>query len=126
PTSLVITWSNTDTITYIESTILFVSYRMSDNTPISSATLTMTIGVDVLPLVWHAGTQTYQYAFTGAGAFPSFGIHSLTIEANKTGYETQVDATEVLTIIEVPTTIVISWSNTNTITMIADIVSIGP
>ena len=118
PTSLVITWSNTDTITYIESTILFASYRMSDNTPISSATLTMTIGADVLPLVWHAGTQTYQYAFTGAGAFPSFGIHSLTIEANKTGYETQVDASEVLTINEVPTTIVISWSNTNTITFI--------
>ncbi|MHA2236710.1 MAG: hypothetical protein ACXABH_15405, partial [Candidatus Thorarchaeota archaeon] len=118
PTSLVTSWSNTDTITYLESTMLFVSYRMSDNTPISGATLTLTIGVDVLPLVWHAGTQTYQYAFTGAGAFPSFGIHNLTIDANKTGYETQVDPTEILTIIEVPTTIVISWSNTNTITFI--------
>ncbi|MHA1138149.1 MAG: hypothetical protein ACTSSE_16850, partial [Candidatus Thorarchaeota archaeon] len=118
PTSLVISWSNTDTITYLESTILRVSYRMSDATPISGATLTMTIGVDTLPLMWHAGTQTYQYAFTGIALFPGFGIHSLTINANKTGYETRVDATEVLTISEVPTTTVITWSNTNSITFI--------
>jgi len=117
PTSLVISWSNTENITYLESTILSVSYRMSDATPISDATLTMTIGVDTLPLVWHLGTQTYQYVFTGVGAFPGFGIHNLTIEANKTGYET-LDETEILTIIEVPTTIVITWSNTNSITFI--------
>ncbi|MHA1424077.1 MAG: hypothetical protein ACTSSD_18505, partial [Candidatus Thorarchaeota archaeon] len=118
PTSLVISWSNTENITYIESTILSVSYRMNDTTPISGATLTMTIGVVSLDLEWHAGTQTYQYVFTGVGAFPGFGIHNLTIEANKTGYETQVNGTEVLTISKVPTTIDITWSNTNTITFI--------
>ena len=117
PTSLVILWSNTENITYLESTILSVSYRMSDETPISDATLTMTIGVDTLPLEWHVGTQTYQYMFTDVGAFPGFGIHNLTIEANKTGYET-LNETEILRISEVPTTIVITWSNTNNITFI--------
>ncbi|MBE0525690.1 MAG: hypothetical protein IH631_02025, partial [Candidatus Thorarchaeota archaeon] len=91
---------------------------MSDATPIPGATLTMTIGVDTLPLVWHAGTQTYQYAFSGIAAFPGFGIHNLTIDASKTGFVTQQDSSEVLTINEVPTTFVIAWSNTNSITFV--------
>jgi len=118
PTSLLISWSNTDTITYIESTILIASYRMSNTTPITSATITVTIGGDSWPLVWHPGTQTYRYTFSGTDDPPGFGSHGLTIDASKTGYETQLDGTEILTLNEVPTSIVIAWSNTSTITFV--------
>ena len=50
---------------------------MSDLTPITTATITVTIGGDSWPLVWHTGTQTYQYTFTGADSPPDFGVHSL-------------------------------------------------
>ncbi len=118
PTSMLIAWLDSATITYLESTTLVVNYRMSDTSPISGATVTTTISGIPYPLTWHPGSQTYRYTFNGADNPPGIGNHTLTIDANRTGFVFQSDSGETLRINEVSTFIVISWSNTNTITFV--------
>ncbi|MFX1484278.1 MAG: hypothetical protein ACFFCP_13945, partial [Promethearchaeota archaeon] len=111
PTSMDYFWSNSNSITYIESTILSVNYTMSDGSPVLSAEINVTIGSDLYDLIWNGGTQTYQYLFAGDSALPGIGVHSLTIRAGKQGYVNQTAPFVSLTITEEPTSLVLKWSN---------------
>ncbi|MHA1390597.1 MAG: hypothetical protein ACTSR9_19470, partial [Candidatus Thorarchaeota archaeon] len=118
-TSITITWSNTNNITFIEQTTLIVSYRMSNNSVIPfDATVNVTIGGTLWNLTWDGGTETYRVIFYGSDPSPGFDTHSLTIRIGKYGYENHDDPTKSLTITEEPTTLVLTWSNTNSITYI--------
>ncbi|MFW9850526.1 MAG: hypothetical protein ACFFF4_15450, partial [Candidatus Thorarchaeota archaeon] len=119
PTSLVVAWTNTDNITYVETTILRVTYRMSNNTSIPGAVVNVTIGGTTWPLTWNDVLKIYEVEFNGTDSPPGFGIHSLSIAASKTGYQQQTDDTETLELTEEPTSITILWSDDSTISYIA-------
>ncbi|MHA2047169.1 MAG: hypothetical protein ACW99G_20445, partial [Candidatus Thorarchaeota archaeon] len=118
PTSQIISWSNTNSITFIESTILIVNYTQSDGSAVTGATINATIGGTRWDLIWDGGTETYRVEFLGSDIPPGFGTHSLTIRTGKFGYVNHVVSIETLTLSEEPTTLVLTWSNTNSITYI--------
>ena len=118
PTNLGISWSNGVSITYVESTVLSVSYTMSNNTPIPGANANVTIGTKTWILDWNSGTETYDVKFNGSDIPPGFGIHSLSIQAWKKGYDEQIDISETLTLSLEPTSLTVSWSDGNNITYV--------
>jgi hypothetical protein len=118
PTTMTVSWSNGFSITYVRQTTLSVSYRMSDTTPIASATVTATIGVDVWSLTWNPISEAYEVTFRGDDDPPGIGVHSLTIDASKTGFVSQNDNTESLTIAIEPTTLQLTWWLSDTITYV--------
>ncbi|GAH10239.1 unnamed protein product, partial [marine sediment metagenome] len=116
-TFITITWSNTNSITFIEQTTLIVSYRMSNNSAIPiDATVNVTIGGTRWDLNWDEGTDTYRVTFYGYDEPPGFGTHGLTIRIGKYGYVNHVDSTETLTLSEEPTSMLIAWLDSPTIT----------
>jgi len=117
-TTIDISWSNTDNITFIEQTTLIVSFEMSNHTPIAVATINVTIDGNRWNLTWHESSGTYRVTFNGSDVPPGFGSHSLTIRVGKYGYENHVDGAETLTLNKVPTDYDILWSNTNSITYV--------
>jgi hypothetical protein len=118
PTSLVLSWSDGNNITYIEQTTLSVAYTMSNGSAVRGASVNATIGADKWQLVWHEGSQTYRVTFFGTDVSPGFGTHNLTVEAALFGYVSKSNTTEQLVISEEPTTMTISWSDGFTITYI--------
>ncbi|MCK5239699.1 MAG: hypothetical protein KAR33_09145, partial [Candidatus Thorarchaeota archaeon] len=118
PTSLIVTWTNTYNITFVESTILRVTYQMSNGTAIPSATLNVTISGTTWPLVWNGALETYDLKFNGSDTPPGLGTHLLTILADKSGYLEQSDAGNSLILTEEPTSLIVSWTNTNNITYV--------
>jgi hypothetical protein len=122
PTTLIINWSNGYNITYVEQTTLSVSYRMSNTTPISDATVAVTIGVEVWVLAWNPGSESYEATFRGDDDPPGIGEHSLTIEASLFGFESQSDSTENLYIEIEPTTLTLEWWLSDTISYIGQTV----
>lgn len=118
PTTMTVSWSNGNDITFVEQTSLIITFRMSDNTPISGGTINVTIDGTLWSLTWHEATETYRITFYGFDNPPGFGLHSITIRAWKFGFEGQENSTETLTLSEEPTTLVISWTNTADITYI--------
>jgi len=111
PTTIQVSWSNGNGITYVESTTLIVHYRMSNGTPVSTGTLTATIGSDVWPLVWNATAEAYYVVFDGDMSPPGLGIFSVQIDASAAIFATQ-STSEPLTIREEPTTANASWITT--------------
>ncbi|MFW9965495.1 MAG: hypothetical protein ACFFCX_18130, partial [Candidatus Sifarchaeia archaeon] len=119
PTSLVLSWTNGNNITYVESTTLRVSYQMSNGTAISGATVNVTIGINTWPLTWNNGLGTYDVTFKGSDTPPGLGMHYLTLIASKAGYQSKTHTTENITLREEPTTLVIDWSSGSTISYIS-------
>ncbi|MFW9794192.1 MAG: hypothetical protein ACFFEE_07820, partial [Candidatus Thorarchaeota archaeon] len=117
-TYLDITWSNGNATGFFEHTFLFVDYRMSNDTTILNATLSVTIGSTTWDMVWNETALRYQVRFNGSDSPPGVGEHSLTIQASKYGFAPQTDDTQLLTLPVIPTYIEIIWSNGDTITFI--------
>ncbi|MHA2353309.1 MAG: hypothetical protein ACXABX_09345, partial [Candidatus Thorarchaeota archaeon] len=113
-----ILWSNTNDITYIESTELSVAYNRVGGTPINGATVNVTIDSIPYELTWDGGSETYKKTFLGSDTLPGFGIHDLYIQAWKDGHKPQTDDTQILTIQKVPTTLDLEWSHGNNITYV--------
>ncbi|MHA1963784.1 MAG: hypothetical protein ACW97G_04295 [Candidatus Thorarchaeota archaeon] len=118
PTTLTPSWSPGNTITYVGSTTLSVRYETSNEDPISGANVNVTIGTDVWILSWNPVSEVYEYTFSGSEDPPGLGTHSLTIQASNWGYQYASNSLESLTINEDPTSLVISWSNTDNITFV--------
>jgi len=82
-------WSNTDNITYTNSTSLSISYLMQDGiTRISGATVTVTIEGVPYDMTWDSPSETYWIELTG-GNFSGVGTFTLNVSASKVGYEGQ-------------------------------------
>ncbi|MFX0045099.1 MAG: hypothetical protein ACFE8Z_04575, partial [Candidatus Hermodarchaeota archaeon] len=77
PTLLQVTWSNTDTITYLDQTVLSVEYLMSNTTAIPLATVNVTIDSYVWDLQWNSTSQAYEITFNGTDASTGIGTHNL-------------------------------------------------
>jgi len=110
PTSIQITWSNGNDITFVESTILMVYYRMSNGTPISSATLNVSFGFGPWPLIWNSSTQAYHLIFTGDMDPPGLETVTLDILASGDVFVGQSVSTS-FTIRKEPTTATPSWTS---------------
>lgn len=117
-TSFDIEWSRSTNITYVESVILYVDYQMSNTTPIYPATVEVTINTDVFEMNWNGGSGRYWLQFDGNDPLLGIGIHSLTIAASKFGYQNYTNSLQKLNISEEPTQLVLSWTNTNSITYV--------
>ncbi|MHA2302362.1 MAG: hypothetical protein ACXACD_15550 [Candidatus Thorarchaeota archaeon] len=118
PTNILITWSNSNNITYFEHTVLSINYTMSNWTVIPESIVNVTIGGNVWPLIWSLGDEVYQIQFNGSDIPPGIGTHNLTIQAWKYGFEEQANTSQKLTLPVVPTIIQIQWSNGNNITTV--------
>lgn len=111
-------WSNTGTITYLESTTLKVNYTKVDGTPVTGATVNVTIGTDWWLALWNIGSETYDITFNGTDAIPGLGTHSVNVNASLTGYVSRI-ASDSLTIEKEPTAVLgIEWYTSNNITYV--------
>ncbi len=93
---LTIQWTAGTNISYVESTVLKVTYENATGS-IPGATVNVTIGATPYVLAWNLSTGTYDYTFYGNNPH-GFDTHALFISAWKQGYEIQTDSTESLTI----------------------------
>ncbi|MHA2084233.1 MAG: hypothetical protein ACXABD_10790, partial [Candidatus Thorarchaeota archaeon] len=118
PTSMVIDWSNTNDITYIETTILSVNFTMSNGTAVTGAEVNVTIDSSTWNLTWNGVSELYEIQFNGTDSIPGFGVHSLSISAWKFGYLNRSDVSQTLTMSEEPTTLEITWTSGFNITFI--------
>ncbi|MHA2300663.1 MAG: hypothetical protein ACXACD_06895, partial [Candidatus Thorarchaeota archaeon] len=116
PTSFIIGWSNSNDITFVQTTVLSVNYTMSNGSAIIAAEVNVTIGIKTWNFTWNGTSELYEIQFNGTDSIPGFGIHSLSISAWKYGYLNGSDPTQTLTMSEEPSSIVIAWSNSNNIT----------
>jgi len=117
PTSLMISWSDGKNITYIETTTLFVTYRMSDTTPIINAILVVTIMGETYDMFQYNETS-YRLTFNGTDIPQGFATFNLEIAAHKYGFENSSNTNHWITLREEPTSIEISWSNGDNITFV--------
>ncbi|MHA2070298.1 MAG: hypothetical protein ACW985_00770 [Candidatus Thorarchaeota archaeon] len=108
--SLIISWVENNTITFIQRTNLTVVYEFSNSTRVSDAILNVTDGSMTWPLAWDSGTGTYWKEFTGSD-FGGPGVYPLTVSAWKLGVETQVNNTLSITIFSESTILTPSWTN---------------
>ncbi|MHA2211215.1 MAG: hypothetical protein ACXABV_18820, partial [Candidatus Thorarchaeota archaeon] len=102
-------------ITYVENTQLIVMYALESTTPIEDATVNVTIDGDTWDLWWNSGDGTYRIRFNGSDNPPGLDTHNLIISAWKYGYENRTDS-ELLVISPEPTSILISWAPSDSIT----------
>ncbi|MGQ4912734.1 MAG: hypothetical protein ACP6KW_11240 [Candidatus Thorarchaeota archaeon] len=113
PTSMAVSWIGSSSITYVESTTLVVDFQMSNLSHVEGASVTVTIGSTTWNLMWHSASGTYRYQFEGSAPLPGLGTHSLTVSADRYGFQAQTDTSETLTISEEPTSMDVQWSNGN-------------
>ncbi len=118
PTSIDVQWTNSNNITYVQSTTLSVAYRMSNSSPVIGATVVATIDGTPFPLVLNEGNGRYEYAFSGSDDPPGLGTFPVSISATKTGYESRSDTTQDLTLRVQTTLVQVSWTGPNSITYI--------
>ncbi|MGD9381732.1 MAG: hypothetical protein PVI03_04735, partial [Candidatus Thorarchaeota archaeon] len=109
-TSLQVSWSNTNNITYLDQTILSVKYLMNNGTEIQGANLNVTIGSITWDLLWSSGTSAYEIQFNGTDASTGLHTHSLYIQAALYGFLDASDSGQNLTIRVESTAIVLQWS----------------
>ena len=117
-TKFAIDWSHGTDITYIDYTILTVSYQMDNSTAIPLADVSVSDGTTNWPLEWNGTDGTYWIKFNGSDSNPGYGSHPLIIQASKIGYESKENTSCTLTIDRVSTILDISWSNGNSITYV--------
>jgi len=111
PTTIQISWSNGNDITYVETTTIIVQYRMSNGTPISTGTVTATIGLDNWELLWNGSSQVYYFTFYGNMSPPGLASFSVQIDASSAIFASQ-STSEPLTLREEGTVTVASWITT--------------
>ncbi|MHA1927620.1 MAG: hypothetical protein ACTSV2_03460 [Candidatus Thorarchaeota archaeon] len=112
PTSVDVTWQSPhlNDITFIEYTMLYINYTMSNGTAIESATVNVTIGSTTWDLKWNVTSQMYYLIFNGTDSDPGFGTHTVDIKAWKFGYIGYMPS-ETLDIQMEPTSIDVIWSS---------------
>ncbi|MCF2136232.1 MAG: hypothetical protein K9W43_03245 [Candidatus Thorarchaeota archaeon] len=109
---LVVAWSNTDNISYTSHTNLTVQYNFVNGTHISEALVTVTDYTHTWTLQYDSSGGYYWLQFNGTDA-PGLGTHTLNISASKTGYESQYDSSQSLSIYKEPTSITVTWTPAN-------------
>ena len=111
---LTVGWSppNLNNISYLESTNLTVQYRFANGTPVADALITVTDYITTWTMHYSPSGGIYWLQFNGTDA-PGIGTHPLNISATKTGYESQFNASQSLTIHPEPTSITVTWSPNN-------------
>jgi hypothetical protein len=107
-TTIQVSWSYGNNISFVEYTTLMVFYRMSNGLPVPSAIVDVSIGLDSWLLTWNATAQAYCYTFTGDMDPPGFGAFTLSIEASGDVYVSQSTSTA-LTLREEPSSANASW-----------------
>jgi len=118
-TLLQTSWSSPsfDTITYLNSTELQITYEMLNGTAIPNANVTATDGITVWDFNWNPILEFYTIQFNGTDTNLGLGGHNLVIFAwkdhfyNKTAFQT-------LTIVIEPTSLDVTWSNGFNITFV--------
>ena len=118
PTSLTIQWSNGNDPSYFDHTVLIVGYAFKGGFPVVNASVNVTIGTHTWNLVWNASSGNYQMRFNGSDSIPGVGTHPLIIIASKYGFMQRSNLTEVLILPDIPTTLLVEWSNGSTITFV--------
>ncbi|MFW9804992.1 MAG: hypothetical protein ACFFFC_20255, partial [Candidatus Thorarchaeota archaeon] len=113
PTSIAISWSPSDSITFLQSTIMLVDYRMSNDTSIPDAGVILFIGASSWPLSWNATSGFHEITINGTDALPGIGTHSITVQASKFGFSISSNGTEFLTIDPEPTIMILTWESTH-------------
>ena len=113
PTLLQVTWTDSNSITYLNHTILSVEYLMSNTTAIPQASVNVTIGLTTWDLTWNDTSMAYEIMFNGTDLETGLGTHNLVIQAWKHGYMGKTDSSEILSITDEPTYIVLSWAQPN-------------
>jgi hypothetical protein len=99
PTLILASWSDGNSISFVEWTTLLVKYTTSSGTVIPFALVDVTIGTDNWVLDWNSTSQLYEITFrNGTTAWPGLGTHGLSIRGWLFGYETTVNNTQTLTI----------------------------
>ncbi|MBY8997158.1 MAG: hypothetical protein KGD60_05460 [Candidatus Thorarchaeota archaeon] len=116
PTTIEITWSNGDNITFMESTVLSINFTMRDGSPVTGANVTISIGSDSWIADYDNSSKTYRLQFLGSEEPPGIGVHDLEISALSFGFENKTEIWEVLTFVLEPTALLITWDPDNDIT----------
>jgi len=111
-------WLHGTNITYVEYTVLTVTYQMSNTSAIPFAAVNVTDGLTTWTLKWNGTDGTYWIRFNGTDSNPGFGTHPLIIRAGKQGYENHEDAGHSLILRWEPTSLTLAWSDGSTITYI--------
>ncbi|MHA1423226.1 MAG: hypothetical protein ACTSSD_14130 [Candidatus Thorarchaeota archaeon] len=91
-------WSNTNNITYLDSTNLTVTYRMLNDTRISGATVNVTFQSQTYDMAWDPLTQTYWIELTGADFTAVPGTFVLNVSAWQSGYDARYNSSITITI----------------------------
>jgi hypothetical protein len=118
PTSIAISWSLSDSITYLQNTVMQVDYRMSNYTSIPDANVVVFIGINSWPVNWNNDSGFHEITFNGTDPIPGLGAFGITVQASKTGYASNSNGTEFLTIDPEPTEMILAWDSTNDITFV--------
>ncbi|MFX1483280.1 MAG: hypothetical protein ACFFCP_08825, partial [Promethearchaeota archaeon] len=111
PTSIEVSWTNGNNITYIGYTVLSIVFRMSNGTIIQGATINATIGANLWVLSWNETAAAYQVRFDGNQSPPDLGTFVVVIQASATNFVPQSPSTS-LTLRTESTTATASWSST--------------
>ncbi|MBN2229274.1 MAG: hypothetical protein JW779_06730 [Candidatus Thorarchaeota archaeon] len=117
---LFVQWSNTNNISYVQTTSLLVTYNRVGGIPVTDATVNVTIDGTPYSLHWDGDLSLYRITFNGTDVFPGFGAFNLEIEAWREGYREQSDTTQTLTIHKEYTSLTFSWLNGDVITYVQD------
>jgi hypothetical protein len=113
PTSILISWSPSDSITYLQNTLMQVDYRMSDYTSIPDANVMLFIGASSWPMTWNAASGFHEITINGTDPIPGLGTHGITVQASKLGFAANANGTETLTIDPEPTAMILTWEATH-------------
>jgi hypothetical protein len=107
-------WSNTDNITYYETTGLTVYYSFVNGTSIEAATVNVTADSNTWPMTWNATSGGYWIKLNGTDFSTIPYTYTLNVSAWKSGHQLQYNDTLTL---EVRTALGIdldvNWNNLN-------------
>ncbi|MFW9845052.1 MAG: hypothetical protein ACFFEV_10785, partial [Candidatus Thorarchaeota archaeon] len=105
-------WSPSNTITYLNSTILNITYQDSNNNRIPDAWVNVTFDAQTFNLTWDAFSETYWIQLNGTDFLTVPGSTLLTVNAWKADYTSQYNDSISITVNEEPTGIglVVNWN----------------
>ncbi|MGY5870947.1 MAG: hypothetical protein RTV72_01740 [Candidatus Thorarchaeota archaeon] len=109
---LVINWTPSNVITFLESTNLTVAYSDILSTPIADATVNVTFDGTTYDMKWDGISEFYWIQLNGTDFVTVPGSTPLTINAWKSGYTSQYNDTASITVNEEPTgtSLVVTWN----------------
>ena len=110
PTTLIVTWSDTNTITYVQHSYLIVNYRMSNGSEITTGLIVVTIGPDDWTIFWNSTAGAYTLRFAGADDPPGLGTFSVRVDASLLHFESRTTFSS-LSLIEDPASVSPSWTS---------------